>query len=501
MQAAPLYETLASSIRHLIDSGTIKPGERMVSLREVSQRRSVSLSTAVQAYRMLEAQGLIEARPQSGYFVRRELWAMRKANGVKSLRPGQKLVQKPAKPVNVDVNSLVMELLTAPSSPDVFALGSASPGPELFPSAAINRILGQIIRRRPHDFERYRSGPGSDDLRRELGRRSLDWGLSLGYEEFVITNGSMEALNLAVRAVAKTGDVVAVETPTYFGFLQILESLGLKALHIPCDPQTGLDVDALEAVLERRQGAPRIAALLCSPNISNPTGATMPDEAKARLARLAAKHQLPVIEDDIYGDLYFGARRPKAVRAWDTEGWVMLCGSFTKILSPGLRVGWIAGRRFNERIRLLKYTSSICTTVLPQLALAEYLQRGPYDKHLRTLRRTLASNAAQAREIIMRNFPEGTQISQPHGGYVLWLELPKPCDALELYKAARAENISIAPGTLFSAAGECRRNLRVAFGIRLTPAYEKALARVGVLAQQQMPRVVAQSPRALAFPR
>ncbi len=486
MQAAPLYETLASSIRHLIDSGTIKPGERMVSLREVSQRRSVSLSTAVQAYRMLEAQGLIEARPQSGYFVRRELWAMRKsATGAKSLRPNL----KPSKPVSVDVNSLVMELLTAPSSPDVFALGSASPGPELFPGAAINRILGQIIRRRPHDFERYRSGPGSDDLRRELGRRSLDWGLSLGYEEFVITNGSMEALNLAVRAVAKAGDVVAVETPTYFGFLQILESLGLKALHIPCDPQTGLDVGALEAVLERKQGAPRVAALLCCPNISNPTGATMPDEAKARLARLAAKHQLPVIEDDIYGDLYFGARRPKALRAWDTEGWVMLCGSFTKILSPGLRVGWIAGGRFHERIRLLKYTSSISTTVLPQLALAEYLQRGPFDKHLRTLRRTLATNAAQARAIIIRNFPEGTQISQPQGGFVLWLELPKPCDALELYKVARAENISIAPGTLFSAAGECRRNLRVAYGIRLTPAYEKALARVGELARQQMPRV------------
>ena len=475
----PLYQSLAASIRQLIHNGTIKPGERMTSLREVSQRRGVSLATAVQAYRVLEAQGLIEARPQSGYFVRKEGWLAQ--------------IPKAAKPVpkalKVDVSSLVMEMLSAPASPGLIALGTACPGPELYPRVALHRTLARVTRLRAYEIDQYGLGAGNLDLRREIGRRSLDWGLTLSQDELVITNGCMEALNIALRAVAKAGDVVAVETPAYFGFLQIAESMGLKVLHLPCDSATGLDLDALEDVLQRKNGAPRLAALLCCPNISNPSGATMPDESKARLARMAAQYQLPVIEDDLYGDLYFGAKRPKALRAFDQAGWVMLCGSFTKILSPGLRVGWIAGGRFHEQVQLLKFTASISTTALPQLALAEYLAHEPFDKHLRQLRRTLQSNATQARRVIAEHFPAGTRVSNPSGGFVFWVELPAQIDALKLYQAARAEHISIAPGAMFSATGanpQFSHCLRLAFGLKFSARYEQALGRVGALARGQM---------------
>jgi DNA-binding transcriptional MocR family regulator len=472
MQATPLYEELATSIRHLIHTGTMKGGERMVSLRDIAQRRKVSMTTAIQAYRLLETQGLIEARPQSGYFVRMP----ERRLDIRLKEPAA--IRPSAQPAPVTVSALVREMLNAPLDPTMLSLGSACPTPDLFPTVAINRILARLVRTRAKDIDRYRLGIGVEELRREIGRRSIEWGLSLAHDQVIVTNGCMEALNIALRAVTRAGDTVAVESPSYFGMLQVLESLGLKALHVPTDPTTGMDVEALEALLKRQ----KVKAVLLCANVSNPVGATMPDEAKAKLADLAARYRLPVIEDDIYGDLHFSEHRPKALKAFDKEGWVMLCGSFTKTLTPGLRIGFIAPGRFQQEAELAKITLSLSTMALPQLAIAEFMRHGPYDKHMRNLRRTLKENLAQVRETVAQTFPKGTRATNPSGGYVVWVGLPKGVDTMELYRRARAEGISIAPGALFTANDAFKNYLRVAYSFKWTAPLDRALGRVGALA-------------------
>jgi DNA-binding transcriptional MocR family regulator len=479
MQTQPLYEELATSISHLIQTGTMKGGERMVSLRDIARRRNVSMTTAIQAYRLLETQGLVEARPQSGYFVRMpERRLDIRLKEPPAMRPS-------AKPAPVTVSALIREMMTAPVDPTMLSLGSACPMPELFPGAAINRIMARLTRTRARDLDRYRLGAGVEELRREVGRRSIEWGLSLSHDEVIITNGCMEALNVAIRSVAQAGDTVAVESPAYFGFLQVLEASGIKALHVPTDPQIGMDIDALEALLKKQ----KIKAVVLSANVSNPLGATMPDEAKKRLCAIASKYKLPIVEDDIYGDLYFGEHRPRALKAFDREGWVMLCGSFTKTLTPGLRVGFIAPGRFQEKAELIKYTTSISTTALPQLAIAEFMRHGPYDKHLRALRRTLKDNVKLVHETVAQTFPEGTRATNPSGGFVVWVGLPKGIDTTELYRRARSEGISLAPGSLFTATDSYKNYIRIACGAKWTAPLDRALARVGAMAKEAATKI------------
>lgn len=466
--ATMLYESVASDITALISAGTLLPGDRVPSVRRLSTQKRVSISTVLQAYRVLENQGVIEARPQSGYYVRPRV------------RPAAEptISNPPKSPKPVGVHELVSRVLAAGHDPRVVKLGAAFPGHELMPAGKLQRMLSATARRSPEALTTYAVPPGREELRRLIARHTLDWGCNLRADDLIVTNGCMEAVNLCLRAVTRPGDIVALESPTYFGLLQIIQSLGLKALEIPTHPRSGISLDALALACERE----KVTACLIMPNVSNPLGTVMPESAKRRLAQLLARRGIPLIEDAVYTDLYFGSDTPRAAKAYDRHSTVMLCSSFSKTLAPGFRVGWVAPGRYREQVETLKFVSSVGTPEILQLTIAEFLQNGGYNRHLRSLRREFAGRVERTRRAVFEHFPPGTRATSPAGGFVLWVELPAETDALVLYESAMKEAISIAPGPMFSSSDRYRNCIRLNCGCTWTPAVERAVERVGQLA-------------------
>jgi len=468
-----LYESVASDISTLIDSGTLAPGDRVPSVRRLSRQKRVSISTVVQAYAVLENRGLIEARPQSGYYVRAPRRAMEEPA----------VSRPPRAPRLVGVHEMVSRVLDACRQRDVVPLGGAVPDAELVPVAKLQRILSAISRRQPQSMVSYGMPPGRDELRRPVALRARDWGVSVTADEIVITHGCMEALNLCLRAVTRPGDIVALESPTYYGVLQIIESLGLKALEIPTHARDGISLDALALAIERE----KVKACLIMPNVSNPLGSSMPDAAKKRLVQLLADHDIPLIEDGVYNALHFGDA-PRAAKAYDRKGLVMLCSSYTKTLAAGLRVGWVAPGRFYDQVMMLKFMNTGGMSELLQLAVAEFLENGGYERHLRSLRRAYARHVELVQAAVAKHFPPGTRATRPSGGFVLWVELPEDFDAVALFEHAMRERIGFAPGPMFSATDRFRNCLRLSCATPWTPRVESALVRLGELARRQLER-------------
>jgi DNA-binding transcriptional MocR family regulator len=462
------YERLAEDLGGIIVAGNLRPGERLPSVRRLSRERRLSVSTVLQALRRLEDRGLVEARPQSGYFVRHTL-ARRSQPNARST---------PEAPVPVDVSQRLMRVLQTSMQPGVTPLAAALPACSLLPLAALQRLYGGVARRHPHLLEGgSHVNMDAPALVRQLVLRSVGWAGPLAASEFVITNSCTEALGLCLRAVTQPGDTVAVESPAYYLMLQLLETLGLKALEIPTDPHSGLSIEALD--LATRQG--RVAACLLVPNASNPLGSIMPDEHKRRLARLSAERDLAVIEDDIYGDLHFCNERPRPIKAFDTTGNVMLCSSFSKCLSPALRIGFVAAGRYRARIALQKTITSGATNPVTQQVLAEYLESGAYERHMRGLRRTYERQVEAMRASVTRHLPAATRLTAPQGGFVLWVELPEEVDTTALHDRAIAAGVGYVPGELFSASGMYRNCLRLNCGNPHTPEIEDAVRRLGAL--------------------
>ncbi len=466
-----LYEQVAQKLRTQVTSGVYRQGERVPSVRRLSDQLEVSVSTVIEAYRRLESQGVIEARPQSGYYVRARLWQA----------PAQPEISKPhSSPTDVSVSAFALKVLRASREPDVLQLGVAVPHPSLLPTKALNGILARIARRDAGRGIGYDFPPGSPELRRQIARRALDAGVALAPDEIVTTSGCQEALSLCLRAVTRPGDTIVIESPAFYGTLQTIEQLGLKAIEIPTCPRKGISIEALKLALDRW----KIKACLIVPNFSNPTGAVMPEERKKRLVQLLAEHELPLIEDDIYGDLAHVAPRPKAAKSYDRKGLVMLCSSFSKTLAPGYRVGWAVPGRWREQIEHLKYVNTMATATLPQLAIAEFLERGGYDHYLRKTRALYARGIERMTHAVVRYFPDGTRVTQPTGGFVLWVELPKKVDAFELHRRALARKISIAPGPLFSPKQTYRNCVRLTCALPWDERTERALMTLGRLAEE-----------------
>jgi DNA-binding transcriptional MocR family regulator len=468
------YERYADEIATLIRRQTLRPGDRLPSVRQASASRRISPATVFEAYYLLEARGLIHARPRSGYYVSAASAAATPAPAIS--RPKQT-------PAPVAINELVFQILGSVRERNVAPLGSAFPAPDLFPLAQLSRSLSKGMR----DLDPWRIvedlSPGSERLRRQIARRYGVAGLTINPEEIVITNGAMEALNLSLAAVTRPGDVVVVESPTFYAALQALERLSLQVVEVATSPRDGIDLDALRAALERHA----VKACWLMPNFQNPLGSLMPDERKQALVELLATNNIPLIEDDVYGELFYGSQQPKPAKAWDSHGGVMHCGSFSKCLAPGYRVGWVAAGRYAQQIERLKLMTTISTAVPSQEALAVYLDGGGYDRHLRKLRGALASAQQVALHMIDRHFPAGTRVTRPAGGYFVWVELPSQTDALELQRLALMQQISIAPGQLFSADHRFTNCIRINYGLaderRLCEAL-KTLARLAISLQQ-----------------
>ncbi|MGU7768582.1 aminotransferase-like domain-containing protein [Burkholderia sp. MR1-5-21] len=469
------YAALAKTIADAIRRGDLMPGARIPTVRAASKAYQVSPATVFRAYYLLESEGLIVARPRSGYFVsdvggkraRSSHASPRKASGAPGV-PGV-------------VDDVLLTLTNAIKHEDVVALGSTFASYSLFPMSSLWRCMTSVTR--SMDRTRMLSGfpPGDEGLRRQIALRYLIAGAALPMDEIVITTGALEALTLSLQALARPGDMVAIERPAFHAALQAVQRLHLKAVEIPVDPYTGLDLDALAAALDRYP----IRACWFMTSFHNPTGATLSDERKRALIDLLAAHRVPLIEDDVYGELYFGAAPVRPAKLYDDSGLVLHCGSFSKCLAPGFRIGWVAAGRYVHQIRQAKCVAAPAADVPAQLAISNYLREGGYDRFLRKLRRSLAAHQAQMLAAVRAYFPQGTEVIAPHGGYFLWIELPPRVDALRLFGAAMENGISIAPGPIFSATGGFRRYVRLNYGRPWTSAVENAMQTIGTLAARQ----------------
>ena len=466
-----LYEALADELAGLMDDGVLRPGDKLPSVRQQQERRGVSPSTVFQAYYLLEARGFIEARPRSGYYVAARRFAA---------APEPEVSRPALDPTRVDVSELVFQVLEASRAPDMVPFGSAFPSPLLFPLQKLGRAVAASMR----DIDPWSTvadlPPGNAALRRQIALRYQLDGVQVAPEDIVITNGALEALNLCLQAVARPGDTVLVESPSFYAALQALERLDLKAVEVATHPREGIELDALQTALVQH----RPAACWLMTSFQNPLGSLMPAAKKEALVALLAQHGVPLIEDDVYGELYFGSQRPALAKRFDSQGIVMHCSSFSKCLAPGFRVGWAAAGRHARQVERLKLTTSLAAAMPSQLALAEYLQQGGYERHLRQLRAALSAQQRQMLAAIEAHFPAGTRVTQPQGGYFLWVVLPEAVDALWLHQQALLQGISIAPGPMFSAKREFRNCVRLNYGQGWDARQATAIATLGQLARQ-----------------
>jgi len=471
MDAQPLYQRLADHYRRAIQSGVLAPAQRLPSVRTLVRTHRVSLSTALQACRQLEDDGLIEARPRSGYFVRPRY----RGTTLPALEPDPSQPLDPAGYVGIHdrVSEFIAQCDRHVTSVN-FALAAASPAH--YPADALKQAMIRTLRQHPNMLVSRVPPLGHPELRGVLARRALELGMNLAPDEIVVTHGCIEAVNLALRAVARPGDTIAVESPVYFGLLQVLESLGMRALEIPTSPQHGLSVDALELALQTH---PHLRAVVVVPNFQNPLGCVMPDTEKARLAALCERHRVALIEDDTYGLLCDDNQLRPAIKAWDHTGNVIYCASMHKTLAPGMRLGWMTGGRWQSRIAMLKFAQSRPNEPLAQAAVAEYMGSKAYDRHLIRLRQQLKAQRTRVAEAIDRYFPPGTRLNVPAGSMLLWIELPGRRSSTRVFERALARGIRIAPGTMFSNSDRYDHFLRLSCGSAYSPPVEQAVRTLG----------------------
>ena len=470
----PLYKQLAEGLADQIRHDVYKAGDKLPSVRGLAQKRSVSVSTVVMSYNLLEDWGMVEVRPKSGYYI--------KASALHTLNL-PRLKQSTAAPKPVTSSQLVMDVMRDSSNPEYVSLGAAIPDSNFPIIAQLKKTFAHMVRSQEFLGVGYGSTKGNESLRRQLARRSVDSGVFVDPDELVITAGCQGAIGLCLRALCKPGDIVAVESPSYYGLLQLVESLGLKVLEIPSDPETGMSVAALKLALEQWP----IKAVLSVPTYSNPLGALISDADKKRMVELINEYELPFIEDDIYGDLGYSEHRPKAVKAFDTEGRVLLCSSVSKVLEPQLGLGWVIPGRYLDAIEYERFLSSSSYFRLPQIALAEILSKGSFDRHIRIARETYKQRRDRLVDLVGQYFPERTRMSQPQGGFVAWLQLPASVNAVQLYHDAKERGVIIAPGAIFSSnPNKYKSSIRLSYANEWTREREQAVQMIGALAHEQM---------------
>ncbi len=462
-----LYHQVVSMVLEMQRSGSLRAGDKLPSLRGLSTKLDVSVPTVRQAYIELERQGVISARPKSGYFLKAKILEVA---APKKARP-------PCKPKLVERQSLIEDVFDAIHAPGFIPFGVANPSAAYSSDKALARAMRRVLSRA--GAKAVECGPidGFFPLKRQLALRYIDCGMQVDPEEVMITNGGQEAIAIALQCVAKAGDVIAVESPTYFGVLELIESLGMMALEIPLCSERGLSMKDLQSALDKHC----VSACVFSSSISNPLGSSMSDQRREALVGLLEARNIPLIEDDVYGDLYFGKQRGRPAKAFSRKGLVLTCSSFSKTAAPGYRIGWLLPGKYQARANLMKRALSCSSPLLNQWALSEFMASGEYERNLRMLRSVLQKNKQKAIASISQWFPDGTRISDPKGGGVLWVELPRSNDGTELFHKALGHNISITPGALFSPSDKFKHCIRLSYGIDWSGKIEDGIKTLGSL--------------------
>lgn len=467
------YQNLEHYLRDMIDSGRFAVGEKLPSLREISQKMHVSLATVTHAYMELEKKGIIEARPRSGYYVRQKTAPL----------PIPESPEHDVQMGKLSRTQLIQTVLGIVGEKDMLPFGCICADSSLLPHKAMARIMNSVLRTYGQDVMGYESIQGNSLLRKQIGWRMQEHGCRVTGNDVLVTFGAMEALYLALRSTTRPGDSVVIQSPTYFCFLQLLENLGLRAIEVASSPTHGVS----PRDLDRAFSSFNIAACILAPNFNNPDGAVIPDEAKQAIVELCDSHNIPLIEDDVSGDLYCDMEaRPRPLKSYDTTGNVIHCSSFSKTISAGFRVGYmLPGKKLDKALEIKATTNVSCTTPL-QLAVGTYLEEGMYDRHLRKLRTAIQNQRAVMQQFLPEYFPEGTRATQPKGGGVLWVELPKKVDGTKLFFDAKKHNISIAPGAIFSTSESFTNFVRLSCVGFWNEEMQAGLKTIGNLAQQQI---------------
>ncbi len=448
-----LYMQVAYGLEKMIQDDVLKIGDKLPSVRVLSEEYGISMGTAFQAYYHLEGKGLIESRPKSGYYVR---FSKRRFPALPAVPVPDPLSHDVS--VKEMIGSIYNDIATHNEKIINFAL--AVPHGSLIPSAKISKSVIHALRHSEDHCVHYESTQGNLELRQQVAKLSFNWGGKIKPDDVIVTAGCLEAMTLCLKAVTHYGDTVAVECPNYFGVYQAIESMGLKVVEISSCPVTGLDLDCLQEALRKFP----IKACVVIPNFNNPLGGCMPDENKKKLVEIITRKNIPLIEDDIYGELYFGNKRPRTCKYYDTKGLVMYCTSLSKSLTPGYRIGWTMPGKYLNKVKQLKRIQNISSPTLTQAAIAHYLQHGRYEYHLKKMRKALYTQCLRYIQAIIDYFPEDTRVSRPKGGFVLWVELNKKVNAFKLRTEAMKHNISVVPGKLFSASCNYNNYIRISFG-------------------------------------
>ncbi|QJB58318.1 PLP-dependent aminotransferase family protein [Pseudodesulfovibrio sp. zrk46] len=467
------YQAVEKHILGMVENGALQLGEKLPSLRKLSTNLGVSISTVNQAYVELERKGVIESRPRSGFFVKQ------KAMRLPRTESGPTPMEAPRPVTRIGLIQTVLESVGGTDTNEI-PLGVVAPGTPLLPLKELGRITAAMIRDNPERALAYAPIPGDDELIRQIAFRSMELGIPAGPTDPVITAGCMEALYLGMRSITRPGDTVLIQSPTYYCFLQLLETLGLRVIEIPSDPEGGVSPAELAHALKTFD----ISACILAPNFNNPDASLTPDEAKQEIVRLLAERDIPLVEDDVYTDLHFTPKRPGTYKQFDEKGLVLLCSSFSKTIAPGYRVGWMLPGKFRQKVLEIKATTNVSTSAPGQMAIAEYLRQGRMERQIKRLRNAMETQMDTMQLHLERHFPVGTRVTHPRGGSVLWLELPKQVDSVELFFQARAKSIGIAPGPIFSTQDKFSNYIRLSCGAPWSEQMRQGIETLGGLATE-----------------
>lgn len=468
-----LYMQVSDGIEKMIAEEVLRIGDKLPSVRVLSEEYGISMGTAFQAYYHLEGRGLIESRPKSGYYVRFNHHRF----------PELPHLTEPAVVSHeVSVKEMIASIYTDIAATGITNFALAVPDASLLPAAKLNKSVMYALRNHKDHCITYEHTQGNVELRKQIAKLSFNWGGKIKPDELIVTSGCLEAITLCLRATTSPGDTVAVECPTYFGIYQAIESLGLKVVEIPSNPVTGIDLLHLEKAIKKFP----VKTCVLVPHYNNPLGSCMPEENKKKLVELITKHNIPLIEDDIYGELYFGKTRPRPCKFYDTKGMVMHCSSLSKSLAPGYRIGWVIPGKFFDDVKQMKRIQNISGPTLTQAAMAHYLVNGRYEYHLKNLRKALHTQCLRYVQAIINYFPEDTKVSRPHGGFILWLELNKKVDSFKLRTEAMKQNISIVPGKIFSGSNTFSNCIRICFGKPWNDDVDHGLMQLGKLIKKMI---------------
>ncbi|MBL0057193.1 MAG: PLP-dependent aminotransferase family protein [Chitinophagaceae bacterium] len=468
-----LYLQVSDGIEKMIEEEVLRIGDKLPSVRVLSEEYGISMGTAFQAYYHLEGRGLIESRPKSGYYVRFNR---------KRFPELPHLTEPAVISHEVSVREMIASIYTDIAASGITNLALAVPDASLLPAAKLNKSVLHALRKNKDHCINYEHTQGNVELRKQIAKLAFNWGGKVNPDEVIVTSGCLDAITICLKAVTSPGDTVAVECPTYFGIYQAIESLGLKVVEIPTDPLTGVDLARLEKALVKF----KVKACVFVPNYNNPLGSCMPEEHKKKLVEMITRLQVPLIEDDIYGELYFGKTRPRPCKFYDTKGWVMHCSSLSKSLAPGYRIGWVMPGKFFDAVKQLKRIQNISSPTLTQAAIAHYLVHGRYEYHLKNLRKALHTQCLRYVQAIINYFPDDTKVSRPHGGFILWLELNKKVNSFALRTEAMKHHISIVPGKIFSGSDRFSNCIRISFGKPWNEDVDYGLMQLGKLIRKMI---------------